>query len=265
MAHVNRLQNARVLVFGGTSGIGFSVANLCISQGAHVIISGSKQAKVDDKVAELKSFYPSLPSGQEVVGYAADLADTPNLEANIKSLLDKSTENGQKKLDHIVFCAGDLFELPTLQSAKPETALKGFNVRWLGGVMIAKLIATGSYMPASTSSSITFTSGTNTDKPTAGFFTGSSIGSAVESLTRSLAVDLKPIRVNIVSPGAIQTPLLDAVVKNVGEEVKEMWKKETLLGELGRPEDIAEAYAWFMKDRFVTGVIAKSEGGRILV
>ena len=113
-----------------------------------------KQAKADDKVAELKSFYPSLPSGQEVVGYAADLADTPNLEANMKQVLDKATENGQKKLDHIVFCAGDLFTLPTLQNVEPETALKGFTMRWLSGVMIGKLVATGSYMHVSTSSSI---------------------------------------------------------------------------------------------------------------
>lgn len=267
--HINRLQNARVLIFGGTSGIGFAVANLCVSQGAYVLLSGSTQAKVDAKVAELKSLYPPLlPSEQQVVvdGYAADLADTRNLEARMKSVLESATEGGQKKLDHIVFCAGDMFGLPALQSVEPEAALKGFGMRWLGGVVLAKLIATGSYMPASTASSITLTSGTNADKPSLGFFEGASVGSAVESLARSLALELKPVRVNVVSPGIVQTPLLDVFLENVGGDVGEVWKrKETLVGEFGRPEDVAEAYAWLMKDRFVTGAIAKSEGGRMLV
>lgn len=266
MAHVNRLQNARVLVFGGTSGIGFGVANLSVSQGAHVIISGSQQPKVDAKVQELKSFYPSLQSEQEIQGFAANLADTPNLEANIKDVLEKATEGGKKKLDHIVFTAGDVFELPKLQEVDPEKALNGFGMRWLGGVIIGKLVSTGSYMHVSTSSSITLTSGTNTEKPSIGFFAGAGIGAAVQALGRSLAVELKPIRANVVAPGAIKTPLMDSVFSRLGEETVEQYKKNsTLLGVFGEPQDTAEAYAWLMKDRFVTGTLAKTDGGRMLV
>ncbi|CAI6283191.1 unnamed protein product [Periconia digitata] len=266
MAHVNRLHNARVLVFGGTSGIGFGVANLCISAGAHVIISGSKQPKVDAKVQELKSFYPSLPSEQEVQGFAADLGDTSNLEANIKSVFEKATQGGKKKLDHVVNSAGDVFKLPTLENVSAETALSGFNMRWLSGVFIGKLVAGGTYMHVSDSSSVTLTSGTNSDKPGVGFFVGASMGSAIESLGRSLAVELKPIRANVVSPGAVQTPLLDAVFSQAGDKMKEEYKtKGSLLGTFGTPYDTAEAYGWLMKDHFVTGIIAKTDGGRMLV
>jgi NAD(P)-dependent dehydrogenase (short-subunit alcohol dehydrogenase family) len=80
-----------------------------------------------------------------------------------------------------------------------------------------------------------------------------------------MAIDLAPIRVNTVSPGAIHTPLLDKFIQKVGEEVSEGFKtKGSLLGTWGTPEDVAEAYGWFMKDRFVTGMVADSSGGRML-
>ncbi|KAK7191812.1 NAD(P)-binding protein [Paraphaeosphaeria sporulosa] len=261
MAHPNRLQNARVLVFGGTSGIGYGVASMALSNGAIVTISGSAQPKADAKAAELQSLYPSA----SVRGVALDLSDTANLEANLKALFEKVTNGGEQKLDHIVHCAGDALFLPKIHEVSADNALQGFNVRWLTSVLIGKLLATGTYMNAATSSSFTLTGGTNTTKPMEGWSIGASWGGASEGLMRGLAVDLKPIRVNLMAPGAIDTPLFQKFVDNVGREKEaEIKKAYTLLQTWGDVRDIAEGYGWFMRDHYVTGTIASSDGGRLL-
>lgn len=250
MAHHNRLSNARVLVFGGTSGIGFGVASMAVSNGANVIISGSKQPKVDEKVALLRSLYPDVPANK-ITGHA----------------FDSVTQHGDNKIDHIAFTAGDTFSVSTvIETMTAETAMHGFKVRYLVPLLIAKSLVKnpGKYMPVSNATSISLTGGTNTQKPMPGWSIRAGQGGAVEALSRGLAVDLSPIRVNLVEPGAVQTELLDAVFKSSSPEVLENMKNGWLTGAFGRPEDLAEAYGWFMKDQFVTGVIASSNGGRML-
>jgi len=86
-------------------------------------------------------------------------------------------------------------------------------------------------------------------------------GALNEGISRGLAVDMAPIRVNLVAPGAIKTELF----KNIPEHVIAAYERETTVKRLGRPEDVAEAYLYFMKDGFVTGSIIASNGGRLLV
>ncbi|KAF2847856.1 NAD(P)-binding protein [Plenodomus tracheiphilus IPT5] len=265
MAHQNRLANTHVLIFGGTSGIGYAIANMALSYGARVTISGSGQPKVDAKVELLRSLYPNN-SASNVSGFAVDLLDKQNLETNLRAMLDKVTESGTKKVDHIAFTAGDAISLPKVPTATVDEILHSFTIRLIAPCIIAKLLATGDYMPRSADSSFTITGGTNTHRPMPGWTYGAAIGGSVEGLTRGLAVDLAPIRANAVIPGAIQTELLQGFLEQAGPEaVENMRKGFSLTGDFGKPEDIAEAYGWVMKDRFANGGMVTSDGGRLLV
>lgn len=265
MAHQTRLSNVRVLVFGGTSGIGFGVANMALAEGAYVTISGSRQPKVDEKVKLLRSYYPKL-APDRISGYAVDLKDTANVEKNLTDIFEKVTQGGEKKIDHIAFTAGDIPDLPKIPDVNAQDIAPGFSIRFTSTAIIAKLLSRGKYMPVSPTSSLTLTGGTNTQKPMPGWSLAAGWGGAVEGLSRGLAVDLAPIRVNMVEPGAIQTELLQRFVDRAGEEaLAKMRKQTTLTQTLGQPSDTAEAYGWFMKDRFVTGTIASTNGGRMLV
>jgi NAD(P)-dependent dehydrogenase (short-subunit alcohol dehydrogenase family) len=265
MAHQNRLASAHVLVFGGTSGIGYAVANMALSYGARVTISGSGQTKVDAKVEKLRSLYPNT-AASNVAGFAVDLRDKKNLESNLKAMLDKATEGGNKKADHIAFTAGDALSLPKIAEVDVKTALDGFTVRFLAPCALAKLIATNDYMPRSATSSFTLTGGTNTHRPMPGWTFGAAVGACIEGLTRGLAVDLAPIRTNMVSPGAIDTELFQSFLgHSTPAAIEDMKQGFSLLGDFGRPEDIAESYGWIMRDRFATGALVNSDGGRLLV
>ncbi|KAH6638150.1 hypothetical protein C7974DRAFT_155223 [Boeremia exigua] len=264
MAHINRLKDARVFVFGGTSGIGYAVANMALSNGARVTISGSAQPKVDTKVKQLQALYPDLPA-ENITGYACDLLDVANLESNLTALFEKATDGGSKKIDHIAFTAGDALSLPTVAKVTPETLLAGFTVRIVAASLVAKLLTTGKYMPQSVNSSFTVTGGTNTHKPFPDWTFVATVGAAAEGLTRGLAVDLAPIRSNIVIPGAIQTELLQPLLDGMDEEAEAKWKRvASLSGTLGQPEEIAEAYGYLMKDKFANGSQVTSDGGRLL-
>jgi len=264
MAHPNRLANARVLVFGGTSGIGFAVASLAASQGAYVTISGSKQPKVDDKVSLLRSYYPSNPP-EKIAGLALDLLDTTNLESNLAAFFDKLTENGAKKFNHIVFTAGDFIFMPKIHEVTVENVMPTFTVRFLVPLLIGKLIATGKYVDKSLASSFTITGGTNTKRPAKGWVVAASVGGSSEGLMRGLAVDLAPVRVNLVEAGAIDTELLQNFTRQTPPDVLEQMKLTNgLLGTFGLASDVAEAYGWFMRDQNATGAVAASDNGRLL-
>ncbi|KAF2869465.1 hypothetical protein BDV95DRAFT_498652 [Massariosphaeria phaeospora] len=266
MAHTDRLTSSRILIFGGTSGIGFAVANLALSHSATVLISGSSQPKAAAKAALLHSFYPSLPASA-ISAHALDLLDTDNLETGLKALLDTATQHGREKLDHVVWTAGDALAQPKLQDVTFDAAVHGYKVRVLAPLALAKLLAAhpGVYMPRAATSSLTLTGGTNTAKPFPGWTMAAVWGGSVDGLARGLAVDLAPVRVNVVEPGAIRTELLEGLLGGMGEErAREMERGIGLLGEFGRPEDTAEAYAWLMRDRFVTGSAVSTDGGRLL-
>lgn len=91
-----------------------------------------------------------------------------------------------------------------------------------------------------------------------------SYGAGVEGIVRGLAVDLKPVRVNMVAPGAVLTEIFDPFTPEMRENILEGMKKATLTGEVGRPESVAEAYIYILKDRFITGTVITSDGGRLL-
>lgn len=84
-------------------------------------------------------------------------------------------------------------------------------------------------------------------------------------MTRNLALDLKPIRVNLVSPGLVNTDFWKDMTSKDRDDMFKFISGKVPTGRVGRPEDVAEAYLWLMKDSNATGVIASSDAGAKLV
>ena len=271
---VNKLAGARVLVLGGTSGIGFSVASAAWEHGASVIISGSKPEKVDSAVDRIRKGHPDSPYHSRIKGMPCNLASPETLEKNLTTLLNWSVTAFPEKesrsqsspsgplLDHIVFTAGDSIQTSTISDLTIDYIHKAGNVRFLGPLILAKLAS--SYMNHTTSSSITLTSGSQSQKPSSRWAVLVAYGCAVEGLTRSLAVELAPIRVNCVSPGAIHTELFNDIPADRLPGVLKGMAESCVLGSVGKPEEVAEAYLYTMKDRYCTGSLISSDGGRLL-
>lgn len=261
--YVSKLQGQRVLILGGTSGIGFCVAEAAIEHGATVIIAGSKQSKLDSKLAELEESYPDAKG--RILGKTCDLSNLQDQESNILALLDFATENKSKKLDHIVNTTGDGLNNPPFTELTVDTIYKAQTVRIIAPLMLAKHAET--YLHKSPSSSIIFTGGAGILKPAPGWTLMPIIGGMLNSLVLSLAVNIAPIRVNIVSPGQVLTELWGGGQKLSEEKaaaVAESNKGRVLTGQIGKPEDLAEAYLQLMKNHFITGQNILSDGGLLL-
>lgn len=258
---INKLQGKRVVIVGGTSGLGFATAEAAIEYGAIVVVASSKQENVDRAVDRIQKAYPE--AGDRIRGKTVDLS-SPSMEEQIVALLDFATDGGKHKLNHIVDTAGGQFQLSPLKEVTPEMLEGLYKVRLVGSAMLAKVAAR--YLDASAASSMTVTSGVVDSRP---FGPGTAalapVGAAKRGLARSLAVEMKPIRVNAVCPGAVKTELFTQFgdPERV-EQMVELFKSKTLTNTIGAPEDLAECYISLMKNPFITGSEIFADGGYLL-
>lgn len=122
----NKLEGKRVLVIGGTSGIGFCVAEACVEFGAIVTVASSTQEKIDKTIERLTTSYPEAED--RVSGFPCDLAGT-DVEGNLKALFEFTTKDG--KLDHLVNTAGDTFGQIKIADITAEIVQKLGQVRYM--------------------------------------------------------------------------------------------------------------------------------------
>jgi NAD(P)-dependent dehydrogenase (short-subunit alcohol dehydrogenase family) len=239
----SNLVEKRIVLLGGTSGFGLATALAAANAGAEIVVVSSRQQKVDQALTV-------LPAGSK--GFAADLTD----EQQIATLFDQIGE-----FDHLVFTAGEALQLKELASVKMDDAKQFFNLRYFGALMAAKygspFIRKGG--------SITLTNGTIGIRPMKGWAVAASITCAIEGLTRALAVELAPIRVNAVCAGMARTELWSNIPEADREAMFNHFGGQLLTGRIGEAADIAEAFLYLMKGNFSTGQIMVVDGGGVLV
>ncbi|KAF6225716.1 hypothetical protein HO133_009717 [Letharia lupina] len=252
----NKLAGARVLVIGGSSGIGYCVAEACLEFGASVTISSSQQSRIDSSIDQLLTTYPSAKG--RIAGYACDLS-SPGVEANIEKLFERC---GGPKFDHIVHTAGDQLAMLKLEDATLESIQKAAMVRFNSPLLLAKHAP--KHLNPGPASSITLTTGSVSRKPNKDWSIVASYATGLHGMMRSLALDLAPVRVNLISPGAVLTPLWDGMAKEKMESFMEHIKGKCTTGEIGRPEDVAESYLYVMRDWNVSGSVIDTNGGFLL-
>ncbi|KAI1621979.1 hypothetical protein EDD37DRAFT_502104 [Exophiala viscosa] len=257
--YINKLQGKRIVIIGGTSGIGFATAEASIEYGAIVVLASSQQSKVDQAVHRIQTSYPEAKD--RISGKTLDLAAS-DVEDQVTSLFDFASDSGTSKLDHVVDTAGGTFRQIPLSEITPEKVQDVLQVRLTGGLIVAKIAMR--YLNVSPESSLTVTSGVSDLKPTQGWAIMAPVGSARKGMMRALAQDMKPIRVNCVCPGATKTELFDRFAADRLEEIMASYRAKTLTGTIGTPEDLAECYLSAMKNAFMTGVEIYADGGYLL-
>jgi NAD(P)-dependent dehydrogenase (short-subunit alcohol dehydrogenase family) len=238
-----KLKDKRVLVIGGTSGIGRAVAEGALAEGANVIVASSSADKVEAAVKGL---------GERASGATLDVSAEKNIEKFF-------AENG--KFDHIAFTAGDLRPsmFAPLAEMDFEEAAKMMTVRFWGALGVAKHAA--KLLPPG--GSITVTNGLLAHRPMKGSVFITAMAGATEHATRAMALELAPIRVNCVCPGLIRTELVEKFPK----ERLEMWETMTQrypVPRAGQPAEAAAAYLYSMCGGYTTGQILFVEGGALI-
>jgi len=240
---MENLNGKKVVVLGGSSGIGFATAKAAAGEGAEVIIVSSNQQRID-KALE------NLPAGSK--GFGIDLTN----EEQVSKLF---TEIG--KFDHLVYTAGETLALNSIGDIATDNAKQFFNLRYWGAFMAVKYAAPN----MNAGGSIVLTGGVASLRPGKGWSLGASICAAMEGFTRAMAVELAPIRVNLVSPGIVRTNLWADMADADRDGMYSYYSEQLPVKYVAGPDDIAQTYLYLMHQKYSTGQIIVADGGYVLV
>jgi NAD(P)-dependent dehydrogenase (short-subunit alcohol dehydrogenase family) len=243
MPRENSFENKRVVIIGGSSGIGLAVAEEAASHGADVVIVSSKAERVQEAIQSI---------GGNVRGEAVDVFDEKSVESFFTNI---------DAFDHLVFTAGDSLQLHELADTDLKQARHAFELRYWAALAAVKY---GS-PHIRKDGSIVLTTGVAGRRPHKGWAVAASVCGTIEALTRALAVELAPIRVNAVSPGVVRTNLWQNMSADEREQLFESVGKRLPVGRVGEAHDIAQAYLFLMQEGFSTGQTVVVDGGTVLV
>jgi NAD(P)-dependent dehydrogenase (short-subunit alcohol dehydrogenase family) len=245
----NKLHGKVALITGGNSGMGLATAQKFISEGARVIITGRRKEAVDMAVQLLG------PSATGIVGDVSNLSNLDDLYGEIKEKFGT--------LD-VIFANAGIAEMCHISEVDEAHYDKIMNINLKGLYFTIQkalhLLNDGA--------SIILNSAAVHNKGSENFSVYSASKAAVRNLSRCLTMDLKArkIRVNTISPGPIDTPIMDKLglpAETIQYMVTEMLPQMVPLGHMGKSEDIADAALFLASSdsKFVTGIDLPIDGG----
>jgi NAD(P)-dependent dehydrogenase (short-subunit alcohol dehydrogenase family) len=245
---MSKLNGKVAVITGGSSGIGLAAAKKFVEEGAHVFIMGRRRSELDKAKAEIGN------NVSTVQGDVANLGDLDRLYQAVKS------EKGG--VDIVVASAG-VVERVLTQDATPEHFDKTFGINARGVYFTVQkalpLLRKGG-------SVVLVSSGLHLKGfPEHGTYAATK--AAVRSFARTWAMELKDrgIRVNTLSPGPVDTPIIDGQFKSREEadDARAFFAGITPLGRIGRPEEMAAAILFLASDdsSFSTGIDLVADGG----
>jgi NAD(P)-dependent dehydrogenase (short-subunit alcohol dehydrogenase family) len=231
------LRGKKVVVVGGSSGIGFATAEMAKAQGAEVVIASRNAEKLKAAADKIGA-----------KGIAADVTDDRSVAALF---------HATGAIDHVVVSAAQLRTGP-FKSVPMEDVRATFEGKFWGAWRCAR---TAEIRPGG---SLTLVSGFLSIRPRPNSAIVSVANGALESLTRALALELAPIRVNCVSPGIIDTPIRAAMPEAARKEMLEKTAAALPVRRVGLAEDVAKQILAFMENGFMTGSIVYLDGGGLV-
>jgi NAD(P)-dependent dehydrogenase (short-subunit alcohol dehydrogenase family) len=235
----------KVVIIGGTSGIGLAVAEVLLGQGAAVTVAGRSARRLDSAERTLVSAHrPSI-----LHAVAADVSREDDVQRLFKST---------GPVDHVVLTAADpVGAYQQVKSLDLAAARNLIDTKLAGALLVAKY--------AEVAGSITFTSGIAAYRPAAGGSVVAAVNGALPSLACALALEMAPVRVNVVSPGWIDTPIWDTIAGQSKSARLDAMAARLPAGRVGTPGDVARAVLALITNPFITGTVVHVDGGQRLV
>lgn len=225
------LSNDRVVIIGGSSGMGLATAQAVTDADGEAIIASRSAEQRRTAVESIDG---------SVTEYEVDLADPATIQALFEDV---------GSFDHLVLTAAYVPN-DAYDDLSDEDFHRAFDVKFWGYHYAAKYAR--EYLDDD--GSITMVSGNAATKPDPEFFAVGIVNAAVETLAQYLAVEFSPLRVNAVSPGLTDT-------YGMSEATREAVAESTLVERPGEPEDIAQAILFVLTNPNVSGTVLHVDGG----
>lgn len=241
-----KLKDCQVVIIGGSSGIGLATAQIGLDMGAKVTITGRSAEKLEQAAACLGNVHTIV----------TDVSDEMQVRQVFQDL---------DRVDHLFVAAGSLRtgrdeNDGKIASTSVEELKYPIEERIFGAIYTIHHA-----LPKMREGSITLMSGLFSTRPISGVATIAAAVAGIEAITRTLALELAPIRVNAVCPGYIDTPLLQAAFGDRYEQITKMQAENLPTKRIGTAEEVAEAVLLLMANKFITGEILHVDGGGRLI
>jgi NAD(P)-dependent dehydrogenase (short-subunit alcohol dehydrogenase family) len=236
-------ESERIVILGGTSGIGLATAERAAAEGATVVVASSSAERIDAALER-------LPASAE--GYTVDV----RRESEVRDLFSRLGS-----FDHLAFTAGETLQIGAIADTDLEAARLALDVR-LWGAYTAVKHAVAHLRPGG---SIVLSSGIAGTRPEPDWTVAAAVCGALDALTRALAVELAPIRVNAVAPGVVRSDLWRAMSEEDRSAMYDLLSEALPVGRVGEVGDVAQAILYLMRNGYSSGTIVTVDGGSVLV
>ncbi|MFF9359901.1 SDR family oxidoreductase [Streptomyces griseoluteus] len=230
----------RVLVVGGTSGVGLASAREFAAQGADTVIVSRNPQRIDEAVTALSGLAGpvtgqtlDIRSDDEVAKFAATAGE----------------------FDHVVVTAGET-PMGRVDTLPLDAAYAAMDSKFWGAYRIARAVRP--------TRSLTLVSGYLSQRPGRASALQSAINAALEALVRGLALEAAPLRVNAVSPGLLRTPLWDGLDAAARDTMYSAAVQRLPLGRVGEASDVAEAVLFLAGNGYAAGTTVFVDGGGMI-
>lgn len=233
------LTGQSVVIMGGSSGIGLATARMLVEAGAEVTLTGRNPDKITTAVAQL---------GERAHGSVVDATSIPQLQTFFR-------EHGA--FEHLVIAVSGATGGGAFRSLDLQDLRHGFEEKFWPQVAVAQI----SLETLQRDGSITFITAGSSRKALPGTVGLAAINGALDAMIPTLAVELRPLRINAVSPGVIATPWWDRVSEDFRNDFFAQSAASAPAGRVGQPEDVAQSIMFLIKNTFVTGSIIDCDGG----
>jgi len=224
-----------IVIFGGSSGIGFELAKRLLKEGNEVVIASRNEQKL-------------LLAKQMPGGKASVFSVDANSEEEIAAFFEK-----MNAIDHLIITIRGISVCSSFSESKTDEVKKAFDQKFWTQYNIVrqgikKIKPTGS---------IIMTSGIASQRSYPGFYWHACANGAVETLAKTLSAEILPVRINVVSPGFVENKPNDteklATIKNIEPKIP--------MQRLARKDEIVEGYLYLMRNSYVTGSTLVIDGG----